>query len=520
MEGLALLLAGAAIAYAVAHWLELPAVPLLLLTGLGFAALGIVPVELLETSLVLGATLLLFATGIELNPRRSRAQRRIAISVGTIQFVLLAAAGFVAAVALGFGRLESVYLALALTASSTLVVIRLLQRRGQLFEPFARLAVGVLLLQDLFVLLLIPVVTKLPEGIGAALVGLTATLALIALAFALHRWASTRILAARDSETTLLIVLATLFVFIGISDALGLPLVTGAFLGGVALSRFPVNAAVRTQLGSIGDFFSALFYVTLGALIGVPSGAVVVQALVLAALVVLLTPPLVTIIAERSGFSGRPAIEAGLLLAQTSEISLVVGLYGLIAGQIGDDVFRVIALVTLITMVLTPFVTSDRIVWRLMRSHPLRARATARIPSSGHIVLLGSGTTGMPLLETLLATGQEVVVVDDDPVVIDRLLEADVPCIRGDASDVEVLRRANADRARIISSTIRRPRDNRRLLEFARGVTVLVRVFDERDAGWIRELGGVPVVYSEAAAEEMLKWFDNVFTPVAARRES
>ncbi len=110
--------------------------------------------------------------------------------------------------------------------------------------------------------------------------------------------------------------------------------------------------------------------------------------------------------------------------------------------------------------------------------------------------------------------------VDDDPVVIDRLLEADVPCIRGDASDLEVLRRANADRARIISSTIRRPRDNRRLLEFARGVTVLVRVFDERDAGWIRELGGVPVVYSEAAAEEMLKWFDNVFTPAAVRRES
>ncbi len=59
-----------------------------------------------------------------------------------------------------------------------------------------------------------------------------------------------------------------------------------------------------------------------------------------------------------------------------------------------------------------------------------------------------------------------------------------------------------------------------RLLEFARGVTVLVRVFDERDAGWIRELGGVPVVYSEAAAEEMLKWFDNVFTPAAVRRES
>jgi hypothetical protein len=274
------------------------------------------------------------------------------------------------------------------------------------------------------------------------------------------------------------------------------------------LSRFPVNAVARTQLASISDFFSALFYIALGALIGIPAPSEIAHALVLAAIVVLLTPPLVAAIAERFGFSGRPAIEAGLLLAQTSEISLVVGLYGLIAGQIGADVFRVIALVTLITMILTPFIATDRVVWRLMRLHPIRARVTAPIPSAGHVLLLGSGTTGMPLLETLIYAGNEIVVVDDDPVVIERLREADIACIRGDASDIEVLRQANADRARIISSTIRRPRDNKRLLEFARGVPILVRVFDERDAGWIRDLGGTPVVYSEAAAEEMLRWFD------------
>lgn len=155
MAGLAVLLLAAAIAFTVARWLGLPAVPALLIAGLALAAIGAVPIELLEDALVLGATFLLFVAGSELNPGRTRAQRDTAIRVGAYQFILLAAIGFAAAAALGFSRLDAVYVALALTVSSTLVVVQLLQRRGQLFEPFARLVVGVLLLQDLLVILII-----------------------------------------------------------------------------------------------------------------------------------------------------------------------------------------------------------------------------------------------------------------------------------------------------------------------------------------------------------------------------
>lgn len=127
------------------------------------------------------------------------------------------------------------------------------------------------------------------------------------------------------------------------------------------------------------------------------------------------------------------------------------------------------------------------------------------------MLILGSGATGMPLLETVLGMGCAVLVIDDDPVVIQRLRDADIPCLRGDASDLDLLRRARADHARIITSTIRRPSDNRRLLEFARGVPALVRVFEESDAAWIKQLGGTPIVASHAAAAEMMKWFDREF---------
>lgn len=519
MFGLAVLLAAAAAAHALARALRIPAIPTLLLVGVLLAATGALPAALLEEVIILGVTFLLFVTGVELNPRRAGAQRRAAVRVGIGQFVALAAAGFALALALGFPPLDATYLALALTASSTLVTVRLLRRRRRMFEPFGRLVLGVLLVQNLLVVVFIPVVTRLPAGPLEVGRGLLSTAALLALAYAAHRWVAPRLLRLDGDEEPLLIgLLVLLFVFIGVADALGLPLVAGAFLAGVTLSDFPMNGVARSQLGSIGDFFSAVFFTALGALVSVPSPAELANALVLAFLLVLVTPPLVAAIAERTGLVARPALEAGLLLAQASELSLVVVLHGLLEGQVGSTVFTIVALVTVVTMLTTPLVASDRVVWRLLRLHPLRARGAAAPPRSGHILVLGAGTTGMPLVETLLGSGHDVVVVDDDPAVVGRLRQADVPCVRGDASDLEVLGRAHARRARMIISTIRRPADNARLLEYAHGVATLVRVFGDADAAWVRRLGGSPVLYSAAAADGLLRWFDEMSDAIDAER--
>ena len=514
MEAIALLLVAAAIGHALSRALHLPAIPLLLVGGLVLAWTGHVPMELLEEVLILGITFLLFITGIELSPRRTRGQRAAALRVGTIQFVVLGLAGLGAAAALGFDPMGAAYLALALTASSTLIVVRLLRRRRRMFEPFGRLVIGVLLLQDLLVILLIPLMTRLPAGGQGVVSGLASVALVLVLAAVAWRWVAPRIVRLDgDDEAVLLATLGFLFVFIGLSAWLDLPLVVGALLAGVALSGFPINALVRPQLASIGDFFSAIFFTALGALIGIPSGTEVLQAAILAVLVIVVTPPLVTIVAEWAGLSARPAIEAGLILAQTSELSLVVGLYGMLEAQITPSVFTVIALVTLMTMLLTPFLATDRMAWGLMHLHPVRRQGRTIAPVSGHILVLGSGTTGMPLLETLLAAEYEVVVVDDDPDVVARLREAEIPVIRGDATDIGVLEEAHARDALMITSTIRRPEDNRRLLEYARGVPSIVRVFEDEDAEWIREMGGTPVLYSRSAGDGLLKWVDEHLGP-------
>ncbi|HEX6070709.1 MAG TPA: cation:proton antiporter [Longimicrobiaceae bacterium] len=510
MLGIAILLAAAAIGYALAKALHLPAIPLLLLGGVALSYTGALPEVLLEDTLVLGVTFLVFVTGIELSPRRTRQQRRSALRVGVLQFALLGLAGFIAARLLGFGVLSGTYLALALTASSTVVIVRLLRQRRRMFEPYARVVVGVLLLQDMLVIVLVPILTLAPAGPLAMLRGVLGVVGLGLLGLGFLRWGAPLLERMQDDEETLmLVVLAVLFAFIAVTDLLALPLVVGAFFAGVSLSAFPINAIIRPQLTSIGDFFSAIFFTALGALIRIPTGTELLQAAILAAVVIFVTPPLVAWIAERAGLSARPALEAGLLLAQTSELSLVVGLYGMIEGQIPASVFTVIALVTLITMMSTPLLSSDRVLWATMRLHPVPRRTHIPPPSGGHVLVLGSGSTGTPLMETLIAYGHEVVVVDDDPAVIAQLQEAEISTIRGDATDADVLTEARARQARVITSTIRRPEDNRRLLEHTAGsVPVLVRVFEEDDAAWMREMGGTPVLYSEAAAEAMLEWYD------------
>ncbi len=512
MTGIAILLAAAAIGFAAARWSGLPSLPLLLLAGVGLALVGMVPEERLEGAVLLGVSFLVFVTGIELDLRRVGRQRGAALVVGSVQFLVLAGLGFFASVGLGFGASAALYLALAMAASSTLVVVRLLQQRQQMFEPFGRLVLGVLLVQDILVILSIPVLTGVPAGFGVAAAGLAGTLGLVGLAYVVARWVAPLLIVrlGLDEESILLVVVALLFVFVGLADVIGLPWITGAFLAGLSLSRFPVSGLVRGQLASLSDFFLAILFIALGALLVVPSIADLARGLALGALVVAVTPPLVTVMAERHGLSARPAIESGLLLSQTSEFSLVVGLQGILLGHVGADLFTIIAVVTVLTMMLTPFLATDRMSWRLLRYHPLRTlEPPPRRPPGNHIVLLGCGTNTVPLLETLVARGHDVVVVDDDPTVIAGLQEGGVPCVRGDGSERAVLEAAAASRAKLIISTMRRVADSEAVLDqLGTRVPVLVRVFDEAGAERIRRRGGRPVLYAEPAAAAFFRWFD------------
>jgi hypothetical protein len=252
----------------------------------------------------------------------------------------------------------------------------------------------------------------------------------------------------------------------------------------------------------------------MGSLVVISDLAMVWQAALLAVAILLITPPLVAIVAEWQGMLSRPATESGLLLAQTSEFALVLGLTGCeMLGQIRPEIFSLIALVAVMTMTLTPFVATDRFTTFVLHLHPLRRRMKADHQISGHVLVLGFGAGGMWVVKPLQQAGHEVLVVDDDPGVIEQLKRMKIACLRGDGADEKVLDMAGAGRARMILASMRRVEDTERVLRHVRGVPVLARVFEAVEADAVRHLGGTPILNSLAAADTFTEWFDKTMPP-------
>lgn len=510
MNDLTLLLLIAAVGYGIARWLRMPVIPLLIIPGMALSTLGVgVERDFLRTAIELGLMFLMFASGIELNPGRFTRSWRAVAWVGLIQFFIAGAAAFGVALWLDYARLPALYIACALATSSTLVVLRHLKQQQQMFEPFGRLVTGVLLLQDLLLILIIVILAGVPGGWVPVVGGVLGTLALFAVAVFCQRKLMPLLVTRLklDEETLLLSILATLFLFIAAAVAMRLPPIAGAFLGGFALSAFPINGLVRGVLGPLRDFFTALFFTALGLIVSVPDAAVLLQGLVLAVMVIVITPPLVTIAAEWTGLSSRSAIESGLLLAQISELSLVLLLNGLLLGHVTPEIFSLLALVTVLTMSFTPFFATDAMTERLLHWHPMHRRPAAGFMKSGHVLLLGFGAGGMWIVKPLRDAGHDVLVVDDDPAVIRELQKAGIPWIYGDGSETHTLEQAGARQARVVIAAMRRINAAERVLNYVAGTPVIVRVFESSHAERVKALGGTPVLNSLAAADKFMEWF-------------
>ncbi|MFP4157301.1 MAG: cation:proton antiporter [Opitutales bacterium] len=518
MTGLAILLLAAAVAFGLSKWIRLPVIPLLMLSGVGVRLLAeaggvALPRDLLSEMVEIGLAVLVFTAGAELSPRRMRGRTRPILIVAVSQFLLLGLAGVGTAFILGYDLLTAFYLGCALSASSTLVVVRHLQTRRQMFEPYGRLVLGVLLLQDLFIILIMVALLKAPEGLWVSTFGVIKAAGLGVLALGLHRWfvpwLTRRV--KLDDEELMLGALSMLFAFSGMAYLLELPFLVGALFAGFALSAFPMNGLVRGMLGSLSGFFLALFFIGVGAFLVLPDWTMLGHSLVFILVLIVVTVIFVSFIAEAVGYSTRAAIESGLLLSQTSEFSLLLALIGVASGQISAELFSMVALITVSTMSLTPFISRSRVAWSLMKLHPRYHRGEQACETmSGHAVLLGYGRSGARLLQHFRTQGIPVAVVDDDAAVIRKLIAKGIPCIQGDGSDARTLDRAHGRQARVVICAMRRMRDAELVLEYLRDTKarVLVRTFEPEEAAFVEQAGGYPVRTARASARVFLQWME------------
>lgn len=494
-----------------------------------------------ETISEAGIALLLFLVGLELSVARIRDVGRVATLVGVAQLALTGALGWALARFLGFPDPQAALLALALAFSSTVIVVKVLEQTGALSAPHGRIAVGILLIQDVAVAVALtvlagvapeaaaagtagatggpPGVAALGRGIVEASIGMAAlvALAVVGVLFVLPpllRWLG------RSLETLFVWSLTWCFGFIVAAAALGLSIEIGAFVAGVGLAQIDYNHELVRRVKPLADFFLAVFFVTLG--IHMEFGAALTrwpEVLALSAFVLVGKPAILMALIPRFGYGARTSFLSSLTLGQASEFSFVVAALALGAGLVGEDFVAVVGLVGLVTMGVSVVLigAGERIYERARRAgwlRPFRARETrqpAAAPAfGGHVIVVGMNTLGRCLVEGFAARGQPVVAVDVDPAKLRGL-----PCARvqGSSDHRAVLAEAGLPRARLLVSALQ-IEDANNLLAYrasAAGIPSSIHAFDLALADELREYG---------ASHVMLSKFDGIRRVALALRDA
>jgi Kef-type K+ transport system membrane component KefB/Trk K+ transport system NAD-binding subunit len=496
----------------------------------GPAGLGVVThheeVELLAS---IGIAMLLFVVGLKLDVHMIRTVGPVALATGLGQVIFTSVIGFFITLALGYSPLAATYVAVALTFSSTIIIVKLLSDKREIDALHGRIAVGFLIVQDIAVILVMIGLTALgagmdaeaDTGVGWLVVRVFVTgLAFLAFILVLMRWVLPWLTArlARSSELLVLFAIAWAVVLAAAGDQLGFSKEVGAFLAGVSLASTSYREAIAGRLVTVRDFLLLFFFIDLGARLDLSLlGATMGPALVLSAFVLIGNPLIVMIIMGVMGYRKRTGFLAGLTVAQISEFSLILGALGVGLGHIDADAMGLITFVGLVTIGLSTYMIlySGPLYERLSpllgvfeRRTPYREIAGDTLAPSprADVILFGLGRYGGGIARHLLLRRRRVVGVDFDPEALARWREAGLPVVYGDAEDPELFEHLPLAEARWVVSTAPAAETGRVLLRHLqqrgyRGrVAVACRRPEEEDT--LRVEGASVILRPFAAAAE------------------
>lgn len=507
---IALTLVGAALIGAAGRALRQPLIVSFIAVGVlvGPAGVGLVTrheeVELLAS---IGIALLLFVVGLKLDVHTVRTVGPVALVTGIGQIAITALAGFAVATALGLGAVTATYVAVALTFSSTIIIVKLLSDKHEINALHGRIAVGVLIVQDLAVILAMIAVTALGAertadqtllGHGLSVGG--RAIAFLVVVAALSRWVLPRASAflATSPELLVLVGIALAVALAAVSEALGLSKEIGAFVAGASLASTDYREAIASRLVSVRDFLILFFFIDLGARLDLSLlGTTLGPAAILSAFVLVGKPVIVMGIMGSMGYRKRTGFLTGLTVAQVSEFSLILGALGVSVGHIGADTMGLITAVGLVTIGLSSYMIThaealyERLAgWldRFERRVPHREMTgETGEPVRADVVIFGLGRYGGGIVRHLLLRNRRVVGVDFDPAALASWRREGLPVVYGDASDPDVFEHVPLDGVSWVVSTAPDLDTSRTLLHTLRerhyggSVAVACRTAEEGD---------------------------------------
>jgi len=423
----------------------------------------------------LGIALLLFLVGIKLDVKLIRSLGGVAVLTGLGQVAFTSIFGYLIGLALGLGHITSLYVAVALTFSSTIIIVKLLSDKREIDSLHGQIALGFLIVQDLVVVLAMIVLSAI--GIGAAADGhgggsvvvvLSSGVAMVALVILFVRYVADPLTErlARAPELLVIFAIAQAAIFAAIGDFVGLGKEVGGLLAGVSLASTPYRETIAARLSPLRDFLLLFFFIALGSSLDLSLlGAHVTGAVVFSLFVLIGNPLIVLVIMGAMGYRKRTGFLAGLTVAQISEFSLIFVAMGVALGHVQQDALGLVTMVGLVTIAASTYmITYSHQLYRLFEPvlGIFERRGTPREPNGGQsapqdgcpVLVFGLGRFGAAIAVRLRKRGIKVLGVDFSPQAVRRARALGIRAKYGDASDPEFVSELPLARADWIVSTV------------------------------------------------------------------
>ncbi len=526
---LLILLASSVLVVTVLRRLKLPPIVGYLAVGmlLGPEALSVAGSETTKVLAEYGVVFLVFTLGLEFSYPRMLAMRWEVFGLGGAQVILTTTLIGGTAWLLGAPLLVAIVLGGALAMSSTAIVVRQLTEQMEINKPHGRLAIGILLFQDLAFVPLLALESALrgqltifdPVVIGGAL--LRAGIALL-FVIAAGRWLLRplfhEITHTRSTEVFTLTVLLVTLASAWATNQVGLSLALGAFLAGMMLAETEYRHQIEVVIRPFRDILLGLFFITVGTLLDLQ---LLVDkwwlVLVLVLLMQLSKAVIVTVLARHHAKSWQEAIQTGLVIAQGGEFGFALLTLALNDRLISNEVIQPLLAATVVSMVLSPFLIrhNSRVTDFLLRHHgdelnelKRELAATQTVAQRNHVILCGFGRVGQNLARALEKHGYEYIALDMDPKRVQEARQAGDPVIYGDAAEPEILQAVGLAHCTVLVISFSDPNLALRILrsvrELRNEVPVLVRTQDDTKLDQLQKAGATEVVPETLEASLML----------------
>ena len=495
--------------------------------GLLLGALGLSGnIHSFESLSQLGIALLLFLLGLEMNLSEVHLIGKVAFITGVTQILVTTFFCFILSTLFGFDRLPSLYIAAALSFSSTIIVIKLLSEKKDLNSLYGKISIGFLLVQDLFAILILIFLSGLKAGTNPDFMNF-ATLFLRAIVLLVLVWILAKKIfpifiekyVAGSGELLFVTSIAWALGFAAfVAGPMGFSVEIGGFLAGLSLSTLPEHYQIASKTKPLRDFFLIIFFLLLGSKLVISSASLLLMptALVLSFYVLVSHTVILFVILGFLGFRKRTSFLVGLTVAQISEFSIILVAIGLSLGHITGPIVSLITMVGIITMTISTYLIlgSENLYERFKhklsifeRKFPKELSIPMHFELENHIVLVGCDRTGKSILSYLVRKNLKIVVIDFNPSVYSKLCEQKIPVILGDVNDSDVADFASIREAGLVISTIGNFNDNIRLLAEldSQKQTVVIVASTRSEALRLYERGASYVIVPEFLAGEHLK---------------